>query len=102
MPKVMATVCENARPMNLARRIDPRRSMAAAIGWLLIALTLCLALAANLWLRSFVRATLLEQHGQRLETAAEHVNAELDTALLLRLQAVSVVATMLSEHVQHS
>ncbi|WP_280813112.1 histidine kinase [Variovorax sp. TBS-050B] len=86
--------------MNIARRIDPRRSMAAAIGWLMIALTLCLALAANLWLRSFVRATLLEQHGQRLETAAEHVNAELDTALLLRLQAVSVVAAMLSEDVQ--
>ena len=102
MPKVMAAVCENALPMNLARRIDPRRSMAAAIGWLLIALTLCLALVANLWLRSFVRATLLEQHGQRLEAAAEHVNAELDTALLLRLQAVSVVAAMLSEDVQHS
>jgi signal transduction histidine kinase len=102
MPKVMAAVCENPQPMNLARRIDPRRSMAAAIGWLLIALTLCLALVANLWLRGFVRATLLEQHGQRLEAAAEHVNAELDTALLLRLQAVSVVAAMLSEDVQHS
>ena len=102
MPKVMGSVCENPHAMNFARRIDPRRSMAAAIGWLLIALTLCLALAANLWLRSFVRTTLLEQHGQRLEAAAEHVNAELDTALLLRLQAVSVVATMLSEDVQDS
>ena len=42
--------------------------MAAAIGWLLIILTLCLAFAANMWLRSFVRATLLEQHSQSLET----------------------------------
>ena len=74
--------------------------MAAAIGWLLIALTLCLALAANMWLRSFVRATLLEQHSQSLETTAEHINAELDTALLLRLQTVSVAAAMLSSDVQ--
>ncbi|HYP83646.1 histidine kinase [Variovorax sp.] len=87
--------------MNL-RRIDPRRSLAAAVGWLLIALTMCLALAANLWLRGFVRSTLLEQHSQRLESAGEHVSAELDTALLLRLQSVSVVATMLSEDVQRS
>jgi len=87
--------------MNL-RRIDPRRSLAAAIGWLLIVLTMCLALAANLWLRGFVRSTLLEQHSQRLESAGEHVSAELDTALLLRLQSVSVVATMLSEDVQRS
>jgi len=91
-----------APAVKFSHRIDPRRSMAAAIGWLLIALTLCLALAANMWLRGFVRATLLEQHGQRLETAGEHVSAELDTALLLRLQSVNVVATMLSEDVQFS
>ncbi|MDM0045920.1 histidine kinase [Variovorax dokdonensis] len=88
--------------MTFAQRIDPRRSLAAAVGWLLIALALCLVLAANLWLRGFVRSTLLEQHSQRLEGAAEHVSAELDTALLLRLQSVSVVATMLSEDVQSS
>ena len=76
---------------NLARRIDPRRSLAAAVGWLLVALAMCLALAANLWLSSFVRSTLLEQHSQRLEAAGEHVSAELDTAMLLRLQSVSVV-----------
>lgn len=88
--------------MDFARSIDPRRSMAAAIGWLLIALTLCLAFAANMWLRSFVRATLLEQHSQSLETTAEHINAELDTALLLRLQTVSVAAAMLSRELQQS
>jgi signal transduction histidine kinase len=53
-----------------------------------------------MWLRSFVRATLLEQHSQSLETTAEHINAELDTALLLRLQTVSVAAAMLSRDVQ--
>ncbi|SFN21739.1 histidine kinase [Variovorax sp. OV329] len=86
----------------LLRRIDPRRSLAAAVGWLLVALAMCLALAANLWLSSFVRSTLLEQYARRLEAAGEHVSAELDTALLLRLQSVSVVATMLSEDVQRS
>lgn len=88
--------------MNLVQRIDPRRSLAAAIGWIVIALTLCLALAANAWLRGFFRATLLEQHSQRLESAGEHVAAEIETAMLLRLQSVTVVATMLSEDVQHS
>ncbi|MFS2049396.1 histidine kinase [Variovorax sp. CT11-76] len=86
--------------MSLLQRIDPRRSLAAAIGWLMIALAICLALAANLWLRSFVRSTLLEVHSQRLETAGEHVSAELDTAMLLRLQSVSVVASILSQDVQ--
>jgi signal transduction histidine kinase len=96
----MGGLCDNDPSMDLARRIDPRRSMAAAIGWLLFALTLCLAFAANMWLRSFVRATLLEQHSQSLEATAEHVNAELDTALLLRLQTVSVAAAMLSRDVE--
>ena len=87
---------------NLARRIDPRRSLVAAVGWLLVALAMCLALAANLWLSSFVRSTLLEQYSQRLEAAGEHVSAELDTAMLLRLQSVSVIAAMLSEELQRS
>jgi signal transduction histidine kinase len=88
--------------MNLFQRIDPRHSLAAAIGWLVMALSLSLVLAANLWLRSFVRSTLLEQHGQRLESAAEHVSAELDTALILHLQSVSTVAAMLSDEVRLS
>jgi signal transduction histidine kinase len=88
--------------MNLLRRIDPRRSLAAAIGWLTIVLTLCLALAANAWLRSFIRSTVLEQHSQRLESAGEHVVAELETAMRLRLQSVTAVAAMVSDDVQSS
>lgn len=82
--------------MNLLRRIDPRRSLAAAIGWLVLALSMSLVLAANLWLRSFVRSTLLEQHSRQLESAVEHVSAELDTALIPHLQSVTTVAAMLS------
>ena len=83
-------------------RIDPRRSLVAAIAWLVIALSMSLVIAANLWLRGFVRQTLLEQHSQRLENAVEHVGAELDTALSLRLQTVSTVAAMLSDNVERS
>ena len=82
--------------MRALERIDPRRSLAAAIGWLVIALSLSLVVAANLWLRSFVRQALLEQYSQRLESAGEHVAAELDTALVLRLQSVSTAAAMIS------
>ena len=88
--------------VNLLQRIDPRRSLAAAIGWWVIALTACLSLAASMWLRVFIRSTLLEQHSQRLESAGEHVVAGLETTMQLRLQSVTVVATMLSEDVQHS
>lgn len=88
--------------MNLLQRIDPRRSLAAAIGWWVIVLTLCLALATNLWLRSFIRSTLLEQHSQRLESTGGHVVSELETAMQLRLQSVTVVATMLSEDIELS
>lgn len=86
--------------MTLLQRIDPRRSLAAAIGWLVVALSMSLLLAANLWLRSFVRSTLLEQHSQRLESAADHVGSELDTALILHLQSVTTVAAMLSEELR--
>lgn len=88
--------------MDFLQRIDPRRSLAAAIGWWIIALTLGLSLAASMWLRVFIRTTLLEQHSQRLESAGEHVVAGLETTMQLRLQSVTVVATMLSEDVQHS
>lgn len=88
--------------MSLLRRIDPRRSLAAAIGWWVIALTTCLSLAAGTGLRIFIRSTLLEQHSQRLEGAGEHVVAGLETAMQLRLQSVTIVATMMSEDVQHS
>lgn len=88
--------------MNILQRIDPRRSLAAAIGWWVIVLTLCLALATNLWLRSFIRSTLLEQHSQRLESTGGHVVSELETAMQLRLQSVTVVATMLSEDIELS
>jgi len=88
--------------MNLLRRLDPRRSLAAAIGWWVVALAVCLTLAASTWLRVFIRSTLLEQHSQRLESAGAHVVAGLETAMLLRLQSVTVVATMLSEDVQRS
>lgn len=88
--------------VNLLQRIDPRRSLAAAIGWWVIALTVCLSLAASMWLRVFIRSTLLEQHSQRLESAGEHVVAGLETTMQLRLQSVTVVATMLSEDVQRS
>jgi len=88
--------------VNLLQRIDPRRSLAAAIGWWVIALTACLSLAASMWLRVFIRSTLLEQHSQRLESAGQHVVTGLETTMQLRLQSVTVVATMLSEDVQHS
>lgn len=88
--------------VDLLQRIDPRRSLAAAIGWWVIALTLGLSLAASMWLRVFIRSTLLEQHSQRLESAGEHVVAGVETTMQLRLQSVTVVATMLSEDVQHS
>jgi signal transduction histidine kinase len=86
--------------MAVLHRIDPRRSLAAGIGWLVIVLAVLLALAASQAVGLVLRATLLEQHGQRLASTAEHVASELNTALVLRLQSVSTLAATLSDDVR--
>lgn len=79
----------------LLRYLDPRRSLAIAVGWLVVALSLIFALVAALWLGEMARTSLLQQHGRQLALSTGQLAAELDQALALRLQSLRAVATML-------
>lgn len=80
----------------LARYLDPRRSLAAAVGWLVITLSIGLVLVANVWVGDIVRANLLDQRGRQLERTADGIAAELNLNLELRLQRVGTLAAILA------
>lgn len=81
--------------LRLVRHLDPRRSLAVAVGWLVIALSLVLALVAGVWLGALARSGLLQQHQQALASTADQLAAELDQALASRRQAIAAVADIL-------
>ncbi len=80
----------------LARYLDPRRSLAAAVGWLVIILSIGLVLVASVWVGDIVRANLLDQRGRQLEKTADGIAAELNLNLELRLQRVGTLAAILA------
>ena len=82
----------------ILRALDPRCSLAAAIGWLVFALSLTLALVADLWLDEIVRNNLLDQRIRQLDRTAERVASRVDLNLAVRVQKIRVLAaTMRSE-----
>jgi signal transduction histidine kinase len=80
----------------LARYLDPRRSLASAIGWLMFALSIAFVLVASVWVGDIVRTSLLDQRGRQLDRAADRIAAELNLDLALRLQSVRALAAMLA------
>lgn len=79
----------------LLRYLDPRRSLATAVGWLILALSLIFALVAALWLGEMARTSLVQQHGRQLALSADQLAAELDQVLGARLQSLRAAAAML-------
>ncbi len=80
----------------LARYLDPRCSLASAIGWLVFALSIGLVLVASVWVDDIVRTNLLDQRGRQLNRTADRIAAELNLNLALRLQSVRALAAMLA------
>lgn len=80
----------------LARYLDPRRSLAAAIGWLVFALSIGLVLVASAWVDDIVRTNLLDLRGRQLDRTAGRIAADLNLDLALRLQSVRALAAMLA------
>ncbi len=80
----------------LARYLDPRRSLASAIGWLVFALSIGLVLVASIWVDDIVRTNVLDQRGRQLDRTADRVEAELNLNIALRLQSVRALAAMLA------
>src|ERR1700693_1675951 len=80
----------------LARYLDPRRSLASAIGWLVFTLSIGLVLVASVWVGDIVRTSLLDQRGRQLDSTADRIAAELNLNLSLRLQSVRALAALLA------
>jgi signal transduction histidine kinase len=80
----------------LARYLDPRRSLAAAIGWLAFALSIGLVLVASVWVDDIVRTNLLDLRGRQVDRTADRIAAGLNLNLALRLQSVRALAAMLA------
>ena len=80
----------------LARYLDPRRSLASAIGWLVFALSIGLVLVASVWVGDIVRTNLLDQRDRQLDRTADRIAAELNLNIALRLQSVRALAAMLA------
>ncbi len=79
----------------LARYLDPRRSLASAIGWLVFALSIGLVVVATVWVGDIVRTNLLDQRDRQLDRAADRIAAELNLDIALRLQSIRALAAML-------
>ncbi len=73
--------------LRLLRYLDPRRSLAVAVGWLVVALSLGFAVVAALLLGGMARTSVLQQHGRQLALTTDQFAAELDQALASRLRS---------------
>jgi signal transduction histidine kinase len=81
---------------SLARYLDPRRSLASAIGWLVFALSIGLVLVASVLVGDIVRTNLLDQRDRQLDRTADRIAAELNLSIALRLQSVRALAAVLA------
>jgi signal transduction histidine kinase len=68
--------------------LDPRRSLVAAISWLVIALAACFALAASLWVGNLARDNIVQQHARRLALETDQLGSDLGQAILARRNAI--------------
>ncbi|HEY0748537.1 MAG TPA: histidine kinase [Steroidobacteraceae bacterium] len=68
--------------------LDPRRSLAAGVMWLIIALAFTFSIAAAAWVGRIARQHVVEQHIRRLALETDLLASELDEALASRLAAV--------------
>ncbi len=80
---------------------DPRRSLAAAVGWLVVALAVCFATVATIWIGGMARADILQQHVQQFTLETEVLASDMNLALASRLRAVQTVAAILMSDMGH-
>jgi signal transduction histidine kinase len=79
-------------PRSLLGSIDPRRSLAAGIIWLVVGLAASFAVAASLWAGQVAREIVVQQHVRRLALETDQLGADLGEAVNVRLQAVRAIS----------
>jgi signal transduction histidine kinase len=75
--------------------LDPRRSLAAAAMWLIIALTVTFSIAAAVWVGRIASENVLQQHVRRLSLETDQLGSDLGQALAARLDAVRAAEPIL-------
>ncbi len=75
--------------VTILRKLDPRRSLVAAISWLVIALAVCFALTASFSVGSLARDNLVQQHARRLALETDQLGSDLAQAIAVRRSAIA-------------
>src|SRR5271165_7454137 len=73
------------------QRVDPRRSLAAAVAWAVAAVTLLAASAASIWFATVAREEIEQQIGARFRQYATQISNEIDLDLYARLQSLQSI-----------
>jgi len=85
-----------------ARRIDPWASLGAAVGWLVLALSLGIGTLAGLWAGHRASEAVMARESEHLQALADQVAGELAQGILLRQQALRATAAILGQHLGHA
>src|SRR5277367_4512930 len=80
---------------SLLANIDPRRSLAAAAMWLIIALAATFSIAAAVWVGSIASDNVLQQHVRRLSLETDQLSSDVGQALSARMGAVRAAGPIL-------
>ena len=84
-------------PRFLPEFVDPRRSQAAGVWWLIAALSVTFAIGAASWVGEIARDNVVEQHARRLALETDQLSSDLSQAIAARLGAIRVMEGMLGE-----
>jgi signal transduction histidine kinase len=82
--------------------LDPRRSLAAAAMWLILALAVTFSIAAAIWVGRIASENVLQQHVRRLSLETDQLSSDLGQALAARLDAVRAAGHMLATRTDRS
>ena len=82
---MMHTLCNRNRMKRFFQNFDPRRSLTAAIGWLVIALAVCFATVVSIWVGGMARTSILQQHVQQFALETDALASDMNQALRSRL-----------------
>jgi signal transduction histidine kinase len=72
----------------LIRIVNPRRSQAAGVLWLIVGLSITFSIAAAVWVGGIARDNVVEQHARRLALETDQLSSDLSQAIAARLGAI--------------
>src|SRR5450432_1527975 len=81
-------------PLVMLRDLDPRRSLAGGIIWLMVALAASFAVAASLWAGSVAREIVVQQHVRRLALETDQLASDVGQAVSARLEAIRAAGAL--------